>query len=442
MKRFAIFAVLVAIFAADYVVSQFSARPPQARAATAATPAAKPAVALATLPPGTSSAETMTAKAKAFVASLKPDQLEWLMFSLDDRNRARWSNVPAGLRRSGLRVGDMTEAQRVKFHDLLRASLSAQGYLEVSGVMHMDQILRDLNHNPPPNLTGEEMGGFWPGPIDKAPKQIPSSPETAAIRKAYNDSAHGVPPKDDGLDYYISMFGTPDMTKDWGFLLTGHHIAASFTVTKGRVGFTPLFLGSQPFIVKRGLESGWSPLNMLSDRGLTLMHALTPEQQKIAWVSKERTYQVMTGPGRRFSLSHYEGLKASELTPPQKRLLRALVEDYVRAADFDAADAQLALIDAAGWDNLWFSWRGPIEEGGFFYYRVHGPRIIIELAWEARNHIHTIVRDPMNDYGEDWLGKHYEEWHPDMTETNNNLAEYIRRGEVLEKQMKASAPAD
>src|SRR5262249_42724682 len=125
---------------------------------------------------------------------------------------------------------------------------------------------------------------------------------------------------------------------------------------------------------------------------------------------------------------------------PQKRLLRALVDEFVRNADFDSAEAQLATIDAAGWDNLYFSWRGPIGEGEFFYYRVHGPRVIIELAWEARNHVHTIVRDPANDYGEDWLGKHYEEQHPDMTETNANLADYIRRGEELERQKKASPP--
>src|SRR5262249_17901481 len=44
-----------------------------------------------------------------------------------------------------------------------------------------------------------------------------------------------------------------------------------------------------------------------------------------------------------------------------------------------------------------------------FYYRIHGPRLIIEFAVQEPNHIHTIMRDPQNDYGMDWLGLHYEE---------------------------------
>jgi len=303
----------------------------------------------------------------------------------------------------------------------------------VSGVMRMDQILRDLHVNPPPNMVGADAGEFWPGPMD----QVPPFPDRGASQPPEVDppGARGVPPKNDGLDFYISFFDTPDSSHPWAYLLTGHHLAASFTVSGKTVAFTPLFMGSQPFQVRRGNEAGWSPLFHFSERGLELMQSLSPAQQRVAWVSKQRSYQVMTGPGRRNSLGDYEGLKTSELTPSQQRLLRVLVEQYVRSADFDAAEAQLAAIEAAGWNNLWFSWRGPIGEGEFFYYRVHGPRLIIELAWEARNHVHTIVRDPANDYGEDWLGKHYGEQHRDMTATNEMLADYIRRGEEeLERQ--------
>jgi hypothetical protein len=90
-------------------------------------------------------------------------------------------------------------------------------------------------------------------------------------------------------------------------------------------------------------------------------------------------------------------------------LLRALVEEYVRNADFDVADEQLAAIAAAGWDQLTFTWRGPVgRRDEPFYYRVQGPRIVIELR-NTENHVHTIVRDPGNDYGEAWLGIDYRE---------------------------------
>jgi hypothetical protein len=50
---------------------------------------------------------------------------------------------------------------------------------------------------------------------------------------------------------------------------------------------------------------------------------------------------------------------------------------------------------------------------------VHGPSILIEYIRErgvggdqgAANHVHSIVRDPSNDYGEDWLELHYQEHH-------------------------------
>ena len=32
----------------------------------------------------------------------------------------------------------------------------------------------------------------------------------------------------------------------------------------------------------------------------------------------------------------------------------------------------------------------------------------------------AIVRDPKNDYGEDWLGKHYKEHHPSMEQAMEN----------------------
>ena len=77
-------------------------------------------------------------------------------------------------------------------------------------------------------------------------------------------------------------------------------------------------------------------------------------------------------------------------------------------------------IAEAGWNELWFSWRGPVDPAGRFYYRVHGPRILIEYSRQDENHDHTIVRDPANDYGEDWLGQHYAEHHPSRDEVMEN----------------------
>jgi hypothetical protein len=105
------------------------------------------------------------------------------------------------------------------------------------------------------------------------------------------------------------------------------------------------------------------------------------------------------------------GLRSADMSPGQQRLLRMLVEEYVRNADFDVAERQLAAIADAGWENLWLSWRGATDDAmAPLYYRVHGERIFIELA-QRPNHIHTLVRDPANDYGEAWLGTTLREPH-------------------------------
>jgi hypothetical protein len=97
----------------------------------------------------------------------------------------------------------------------------------------------------------------------------------------------------------------------------------------------------------------------------------------------------------------------------------------VRNAEFDAADAQLRAIGEAGWDALWFSWRGPVKPDGRFYYRVHGPRLLIEYNRVDENHDHSIARDPLNDYGADWLGQHLQEHHPTPEQIRNTVRERV-----------------
>jgi hypothetical protein len=157
------------------------------------------------------------------------------------------------------------------------------------------------------------------------------------------------------------------------------------------------------------------------------MQSLSPKMQNVAKVSEDKPNDIIEGPGRRASLSAFEGLKASQLSSDQMKLLKVLVSEYVGNSDFDTAAAQLALIENSGWGELWFSWRGPVDPAGRFYYRVHGPRILIEYIRQNDNHDHTIVRDPKNDYGEDWLGNHYEEHHPSMEEAMKNARQAVHQ---------------
>jgi len=64
-------------------------------------------------------------------------------------------------------------------------------------------------------------------------------------------------------------------------------------------------------------------------------------------------------------------------------------------------------------EALCFAWAGGLEPGAPHYYRVQGPRLLIEYdnALRGANHAHSVCRDPDGDFGADLLGRHYSEHH-------------------------------
>lgn len=323
------------------------------------------------------SAPQMTAAANAFIATLNEEQRDSVVQPMLNDERTVWSNLPISMvRPDGLLIGDMNDDQKSALQGLLRASMSSQGYAKASGIMRLDDLLYDI-----------ESEKFKDDPRRLAFVQTRSSG-----------------------NYAVAVFGSPG-EDDWGWKLAGHHLAVNFTVSDGRVGFTPMFVGSSPATIESGPYAGWMVLPQEASRGIEFMQSLTGTQQKAAKIHDVVADHIFEGPGRRASLTKFEGLKTDELSVAQMRLLRALIVEYVGNADFDSADAQMNLIDQTGWDELWFSWRGAVDLHGEFYFRVHGPRLLIEYNRQNPNHDHSVMRDPLNDYGEDWLEHHYKEYH-------------------------------
>lgn len=347
-------------------------------------------------------AARMTSAAQAFLGALDETQRKASRFPFEGDRRARWSNLPVIMMQpNGLLIGDLNDEQRAALHELLRASLSSQGYAKVSGIMRLDDLLHEL--------AGRGLD------------ESPAGDDNLFMRGLVSSYSSG--------NYAVAVFGEPG-AGDWGWQLDGHHVGANFTVSADRVAFTPTFLGSNPMRVPDGRYAGWMALPHEGARGIDLMRSLTAEQQAAATITQEVPADIFEGPGRRASLARFEGLEAGELSVMQMRLLRALVSEYVRNADPYAADAQLELIERTGWEELWFSWRGPVDPDGRFYYRVHGPRLLIEYNRQDPNHDHSIVRDPQNDYGEDWLEQHYTEHHPSLEEAVDTAT---RRAEEMFK---------
>ena len=332
-------------------------------------------------------AARMTASASEFLDGLSEAQLGEALFALDDAEaRTRWSNLPSVMYdRGGVRLGDLSDAQHRSLHALLRTSTSSQGYHKIAGIIWIDDVLSD-------EVRAErgEVGGFM-----------------ARLIESWSSE-----------NYWVAFFGDPRSDTRWGWLLTGHHLAASFTVVDDQVAFTPLFLGAEPYEIASGPYAGYRALSHEVERGYDLVQSLTTEQRTHAVVSDGVPDDILEGPGRRASLMQFEGITASSLTAHQQLLLHRLIAEYVRNADHDAAEAHLQKIERDGTDSLHFAWMGPTDDISLrYYYRVHGPSILIEYVRErgvggaGANHVHSIVRDPHNDYGEDWLQMHYREHH-------------------------------
>ena len=339
----------------------------------------------------TASAAQMKKSAETLIASLSDEDRKKGMFDLaDDTARTAWSNLPASIyERDGIRVGDLSDNQRRLLHDLIRASTSSQGYQKIAGIMWLDDILHDQSQE---RLEERGRDGFF-----------------ARLVESWTSD-----------NYWFSFFGDPAQDENWAWMITGHHLAASFTVVGDKVAFTPTFLGAEPYEVEKGPFAGWRILSHEVERGFELLQSLSEEQTQQAVLATDIPRDVLEGPGRKQSLEKFEGITADELTDDQNVLLWYLIQEYVRNADHDAAEAQLEKIERDGLDKIYFSWIGPTDDiKKRYYYRVHGPSILIEYIRErgiggdrgAANHIHSIVRDPSNDYGEDWLEMHYQEHH-------------------------------
>src|ERR1043165_8610623 len=86
----------------------------------------------------------ISAAAKKFLATLDESQRGKVVFDFkDEAQRKRWSNLPTSfVKRGGLRMGDLTPAQRDAVMAVLAAALSAHGYQKVVQIVEGDEGLK------------------------------------------------------------------------------------------------------------------------------------------------------------------------------------------------------------------------------------------------------------------------------------------------------------
>jgi hypothetical protein len=111
------------------------------------------------------------------------------------------------------------------------------------------------------------------------------------------------------------------------------------------------------------------------------------------------------GPGQDGKKIAPEGLKVSEMNAGQQAMILDVIAEWTGIMNESSAAARMAELKA-GLNETWFAWSGPVtgEAGNNItaYYRIQGPHLVIEYAPqndEPTNHVHTMYRDPTNDYG-------------------------------------------
>jgi hypothetical protein len=93
--------------------------------------------------------------------------------------------------------------------------------------------------------------------------------------------------------------------------------------------------------------------------------------------------------------------------------LTALIRQYVDRLPEELAAIHATRLTGQTLDVTHFAWAGGSEPGEPHYYRIQGPRLLIEYdnTQNDANHIHAVWRDPEGDFGADLLAEHYRTAH-------------------------------
>jgi hypothetical protein len=306
--------------------------------------------------PAATNARIVTA-AQAVLAALDDAGRKKVQFAFDSPQKTQWSNLPSPMyQRNGVRLADLTAAQRTAIMNLLTVALSKDGYQKVVDIMRGDETLK------------RNGGGGGRAP-------------------AFGED-----------QYYLSFVGTPSATTPWMLQFGGHHLAINLTMAGQDATMTPSLPAVQP--AKFTIEGRTvRPLGDENDKSFALINALD-DKQKAQAILGSRVADLVLGPGQDGKKIQPEGIKASALTPAQQTMLWDIVHEWSGIMSDAFAEPRMAEIKSH-LNDTYFAWSGPITNGSAAYFRIQGPTLVIEYAPQGGSveHIHTIYRDPTNDYG-------------------------------------------
>ncbi len=317
----------------------------------------------------------IVAAAHGVLTALDDSRRAKVQFAFDSPQKTNWSNLPSPMfQRNGLRLADVTPAQRAAVMTLLSVALSRDGYRKVIDIMRGDEVLRTTQSSG----AGGRGGGRGPG---------------GTGGPAFGEN-----------EYYLAFLGTPSTTAPWRLQFGGHHLAINLTLAGSEATMAPSLPAAQP--ASYAFEGRTvRPLGAENDKAFALVNALDAGQRGQA-ILNYRVADLVLGPGRDGRTIEPEGIRASALAAAQQQALLDLVREWAGIINDAFAAPRMAEIET-NLPNTYFAWSGPTTNGSAAYFRVQSPTLVIEYAPQqgSVDHIHTIYRDPTNDYGAKFTAK-------------------------------------
>lgn len=301
----------------------------------------------------------MAESARQFLDTLTETQREQATFDYHDPERLNWHFIPR--ERKGVPLRDLRGGSLDAAYKLVASGLSDAGYGQALDVMSLEEVLYLLE------------GG------DRAARRERRHPKK----------------------YYLSIFGTPSSRGTWGWRVEGHHLSLNYTITDGQVAAsTPEFFGANPALVDAGPGRSIRVLGTEEDLARQILHLCTPEQEKLAWISKTAPDDLRGGGKPQPEQTEPVGLPVSKMSDDQKQLMRELLSEYLRNMPADVERERRDRINAAGIDGIHFAWWGDKERNQRHYYRVQGPTFLIEYnnTQNNANHVHSMWRNLSGDF--------------------------------------------
>lgn len=288
---------------------------------------------------------TMAQAAVTFLEGLNEAQRGQTTYAFAGEERFRWHwTTPGRFPRNGLPLREMTEDQKLRAFELLRASLSSNGLEKALNIMSLQ---RDLGNDP-------EL-------------------------------------------YYVTIFGTPGSADPWSWRWEGHHLSHHFTVVGEALATTPFFLGSWPTNTEAGLRA----MPREEDAGLELVNSLTGSALEATLFQARTLGRHVTQNAAQVAPLEPTGHLFADMSDKQQKLVEEIIQTYLTTQSEHVANPSLERIYEAGLEQIRFAWAGSTEHRNPQYYRLQGPTFLLEFD-NSRNggtHIHSVWRDFERDFG-------------------------------------------